>query len=192
MRSLRPTLRALSLAVLALTAASAARAAPLALDWADLIPAGTAQAPASARGLVDHTAFAAPGAPTPQEALTAFLGSRPESPPPPPATTIVPVYAGVRTDLEGRDVTLSGYLLPLTFDGMAVTEFLLVPYVGACIHVPPPPANQIVLVAATRGVEIRGLFDAVRVTGRLAVTAVKTDLAEVGYRIDNADVLLVD
>ncbi len=49
-------------------------------------------------------------------------------------------------DLDGKPVRIPGYLLPLEFDGDKVTEFLLVPYVGACIHSPPPPPNQIVHV----------------------------------------------
>lgn len=49
-------------------------------------------------------------------------------------------------DLNGKLVRIPGYLLPLEFDGNKVTEFFLVPYVGACIHTPPPPPNQIVHV----------------------------------------------
>ena len=49
-------------------------------------------------------------------------------------------------DLNGKSVRIPGYLLPLEFDGNKVTEFFLVPYVGACIHTPPPPPNQIVHV----------------------------------------------
>jgi len=48
--------------------------------------------------------------------------------------------------LDGKPVRIPGYLLPLEFDDGKVTEFLLVPYVGACIHTPPPPPNQIVHV----------------------------------------------
>lgn len=49
-------------------------------------------------------------------------------------------------NLNGKSVRIPGYLLPLEFDGDKVTEFFLVPYVGACIHTPPPPPNQIVHV----------------------------------------------
>ncbi|MCB1814569.1 MAG: DUF3299 domain-containing protein, partial [Candidatus Competibacteraceae bacterium] len=48
--------------------------------------------------------------------------------------------------LDGRDVRIPGFLLPLNYEGEKVTEFLLVPVVGACIHVPPPPPNQMVHV----------------------------------------------
>ena len=48
--------------------------------------------------------------------------------------------------LDGHVIKLPGYVLPLDFEGTLVRSFLLVPYVGACIHVPPPPPNQIVHV----------------------------------------------
>lgn len=43
-------------------------------------------------------------------------------------------------------VKLKGFMLPLDFEAKEVSEFLLVPYVPSCMHVPPPPANQIVFV----------------------------------------------
>ena len=67
----------------------------------------------------------------------------------------------VNTELDGQNVRIPGYLLPLDFDGKKVTEFLLVPYVGACIHVPPPPPNQIVHVRPDEAVDDPGMFAAV-------------------------------
>jgi hypothetical protein len=68
---------------------------------------------------------------------------------------------------------MPGYVLPLEFSGSKVTEFLLVPWVGACIHTPPPEANQIVYVKADKPFDIRRTFDAVWVTGRIAATGTK-------------------
>jgi hypothetical protein len=64
-----------------------------------------------------------------------------------------------------------------------VKEFLLVPYIGACIHVPPPPPNQVIYVRSDKGVKITGLFDAVVVTGILDRIEQVTELADAGYRI---------
>lgn len=75
--------------------------------------------------------------------------------------------------LDGALVRLPGYLLPLEFTGKQVSEFLLVPWVGACVHTPPPPPNQIVHVVSDKPFEISGMFDAVWVTGRMATTASK-------------------
>ncbi len=69
--------------------------------------------------------------------------------------------------LNGELVRLPGYLLPIEFSGNRVTEFLLVPWVGACIHTPPPPPNQIVYVKSDKPYEIKRTFDAVWVTGRM-------------------------
>ena len=73
----------------------------------------------------------------------------------------------VRDDLDGQKVMIPGYMLPLDLDGQAVREFLLVPYVGACIHTPPPPRNQIVFVTSADGMQSKGLFEPVWVEGTL-------------------------
>lgn len=72
-----------------------------------------------------------------------------------------------RDDLDGRDVRIAGYALPLEMTGDGVTEFLLVPYVGACIHVPPPPPNQIVYATLDQPYEMDGLFAPVWIAGRI-------------------------
>ena len=95
-------------------------------------------------------------------------------------------------ELNGREVQIPGYALPLEFSGTAMTEFLLVPYVGACIHTPPPPANQIVLVRSPQGVESDGLFTPVWVTGRMSTVSSTQSLSfvdgvsdvSVGYGLD--------
>jgi hypothetical protein len=81
-------------------------------------------------------------------------------------------------DLDGQRVTLSGYLLPLDLSGRKITQFLLVPYVGACIHVPPPPPNQIVqaMVDPPITYDINTLFKPVSVTGRLTAQRATADL----------------
>ena len=72
-------------------------------------------------------------------------------------------------ELNGKPVVMPGYVLPLEYAGKKVTEFLLVPWVGACIHTPPPPANQIVhvVVDENQASESKGLFEPVSVTGTM-------------------------
>jgi len=79
----------------------------------------------------------------------------------------------VNETLNGQQVRLAGYVLPLEMDGLKITEFLLVPYVGACIHEPVPPANQIVLVKFAQGIEVNGRFTPVWVQGKM-ITQVGT------------------
>ncbi len=94
----------------------------------------------------------------------------------------------VVASLNGQEVRLSGYVVPLKHEGTRVSEFLLVPYVGACIHVPPPPQNQIVHVTAKNPIAVKGLFAAVTVTGNMSTQMTDTELAETGYRITGGDV----
>ena len=67
--------------------------------------------------------------------------------------------------LDGKRVVIAAFIVPLEDDMQQADEFLLVPYFGACIHVPPPPANQIVYVTTEKPYPIEELFDAVHVTG---------------------------
>jgi hypothetical protein len=89
----------------------------------------------------------------------------------------------VNSTLDGALIRLPGYLLPLEFTGKDVTEFLLVPWVGACIHTPPPPPNQIVHVRSDKPVSVGGgMFAPVWVTGQLSTVGAKKSL----YLLDGA------
>lgn len=100
----------------------------------------------------------------------------------------------VNNALDGADVKLAGYLLPLEFTETGDKNFLLVPYVGACVHVPPPPANQIVLVRLAKKMVVRDLFTPVWITGRMKTKISSQSLflvdgtrdVTVGYHIDGA------
>ncbi|MEO8005770.1 MAG: DUF3299 domain-containing protein [Betaproteobacteria bacterium] len=97
----------------------------------------------------------------------------------------------VNAELDGQTVRMPGYILPLEFSGKDITEFLLVPYVGACIHTPPPPPNQIVHVKTDKPVSNVTVFSPVWVTGRLSAVSAKKSLSlvdgaseiNVGYAI---------
>ncbi len=82
---------------------------------------------------------------------------------------------------DGMTVRLPGYIIPLDFEATGVTTFILAPFVGACIHVPPPPANQLVLVTTEVPYEYDGFFDPVYVTGMFGTIAAGTELAVIGY-----------
>lgn len=83
--------------------------------------------------------------------------------------------------LNGQRVRMPGYLLPLEFNGDQVSEFLLVPYLGACIHTPPPPANQIVYGTYEPGYAVDDLYTPVWISGELVVERAASDLGEAGY-----------
>ena len=85
--------------------------------------------------------------------------------------------------LDGQSVSLPGFVVPLEGDSELITEFLLVPYFGACIHVPPPPPNQLVHVTIKGGVPIDSLYDAIVVTGVIKTQTWSSEIAQVGYQM---------
>ena len=94
--------------------------------------------------------------------------------------------------LDGEFVKIPGFVVPLEGDADSITEFLLVPYFGACIHVPPPPSNQIVYVKFAKGVPVANLYDAVWVTGTLSTEGWKGDIASVGYTMAGIKITAFD
>ena len=89
--------------------------------------------------------------------------------------------APVVGELDGQRIRLPGFVVPLDFEGTETSEFLLVPYFGACIHVPPPPSNQIVYVQTVAGYPLKELFDPVWVTGEISTEAYLNDVGDAGY-----------
>lgn len=94
--------------------------------------------------------------------------------------------APMRQNLDGLQVRLAGFAVPLEGNALGMTEFLLLPYYGACIHSPPPPANQVVWVRLLKPLARLGSFDQVEVSGRLTVQRQRSSLAASGYRMDDA------
>lgn len=87
------------------------------------------------------------------------------------------------TDLNGQDIKMPGYILPLETTAAGVREFVLVPYIGACIHTPPPPPNQLVFVTADPPWPSEDMWEAIWVYGRLQAKMHSTELAEIGYQL---------
>ncbi len=94
------------------------------------------------------------------------------------------IQTSIVEELNGQRVRIPGYLLPLEVSATKVTEFLLVPYVGACIHVPPPPLNQIIYVkiGQNKSYKSKSLYEPVWVTGVIAVKSMVKDL----YLVDGS------
>ncbi|SDH24664.1 hypothetical protein SAMN05216603_10753 [Pseudomonas benzenivorans] len=137
------------------------------LTWAELVPA---DAPA-------QTVEPAPIHDLAQLADTLAAESGPAAAQQSPAAPVVEA-------LDGQAVKLPGYIVPLDVtDEGRVTEFLLVPYFGACIHVPPPPSNQIVHVTTELGVLLDALYQPFWIEGPLKVEQSSSELAEAGYQM---------
>lgn len=91
--------------------------------------------------------------------------------------------APAKASLNGTRIRLPGFVVPLERKGNMITEFLLVPYFGACIHTPPPPSNQIVHVFASKPVKDTATMDAVWVSGVMEVARSETGMGNAGYRL---------
>lgn len=138
---------------------------PLTLEWIDLIPEN------------ERNQFDSTGMPEIDHSGDVMQQSK---------------IGGVRQELDGSQVKIPGFVIPLEGDENKVTEFLLVPYFGACIHVPPPPPNQIIYVNFPEGAPIQQLWDVVYVIGTLKTETVSHELAETAYVIQGTAVAEYD
>lgn len=128
------------------------------LEWDDLLPQDATPVPQVLFDLLDHDQ-------------------------PPAMSSAQPASSGVRTDWNGKIVRLPGFIVPIDQRGTGVVAFILVPFVGACVHVPPPPANQLVFVTTQTPYESSGMFEPVNVTGMFGVSSMSTYLADIGYAL---------
>lgn len=91
--------------------------------------------------------------------------------------------------LDGKTVRIPGFVVPLDDFQEDGAEFLLVPYYGACVHTPPPPPNQIVMVEMEGRKSIKlTLFDAVWMSGKLKIQTVESPYGTVGYTLEGLKV----
>lgn len=157
------------------------QAAPAEVDWLDLLPPEDLAA-LEAMPEIEHNSPEAAGF----SGEGGFLKQAPGLP---------EVMYSTRTvaALDDREIRLAGYPVPLESDAQGrFTEFFLVPYPGACIHVPPPPPNQIVLVRYPEGLRIDDIYAPLEVDGRLRVETAGNELADAAYALNASAVRLYE
>ncbi len=156
-RSVRAVVSAMTLMTL-MTLTLSAAAELRELEWLELMPEEEAAAWLSDAGQVDHSGFSAP------EPFQSFR-------------TV--------SELDGKSVRIPGFVVPIETDGEGnLKEFFLVPYFGACIHVPPPPANQIIYGRLDKPIPMVNIWDAFWMEGRLNVEGIENDTAASAYTMD--------
>lgn len=132
---------------------------PREITWDDLIPAGVPYGEIIGEGIVDEK-----------------------------QDTWLPVFdknaSKLNPDLNGAFIKIPGYIIPFDQTNLGVTSFILVPYVGACIHTPPPPPNQLIFVETNDPWMQDNLWDPVWVTGNINHDTQVTDIAELGYALE--------
>lgn len=166
-------------AVLFCFATLALAAPPAELDWLELMPAADRKAleemPEIAHDSPENAGFSDAGGLKQGAGLPEVMYS---------ANTVAA--------LDGRRIRLGGYPVPLESDDKGnSTLFFLVPYPGACIHVPPPPPNQLVLVRYPKGIALEDIYAPLWVSGTLKVEQISNELADAAYAMDAGEVRLV-
>ena len=91
--------------------------------------------------------------------------------------------APVVLSMDGATIRIAGFIIPLERVGDEVSEFLLLPYFGACIHVPPPPGNQIIYVIADKPLKNVQTMDALWVSGTLKLATTDSPWGRAAYRM---------
>lgn len=85
--------------------------------------------------------------------------------------------------LNGKKIEIRGFMVPIDGDMYGVTEFLLVPSAGMCIHVPPPPPNQMVYVRMVKGKAAEHTWEPIKVKGKFTLKQVNNDFGTAMFEI---------
>lgn len=142
----------------------------LEIDWRDLLPANERAHYSAAAPPPQHGPLGEGGPPAVQKPTTTF-----------------------NEELADMVVRLPGFVVPIgpPQKGL-ITEFFLVPYIGACIHVPPPPPNQMVYVTSASGIAADAIHEAYWVTGKMRVENRTTGLGTAAYALSATKVELYE
>ena len=158
MKLSRRTLIKIATAIIALPRVVSA-AAPREITWDDLIPPGVPYSEIIAEGELDEE----------NDYWRPIFDEN--------STKLNPALADAY-------IKMPGFIIPIDISADGVTSFILVPYVGACIHVPPPPPNQLVFVTSKVPWPSERLWEAVWVTGTMQNKVQYTEVADTGYELE--------
>ena len=158
MKLSRRTLIKIATAIIALPRVVSA-AAPREITWDDLIPPGVPYSEIIAEGELDEE----------NDYWRPIFDEN--------STKLNPALADAY-------IKMPGFIIPIDISADGVTSFILVPYVGACIHVPPPPPNQLVFVTTKVPWPSERLWEAVWVTGTMQNKVQYTEVADTGYELE--------
>ncbi len=159
------TLMMAGLAIMAMAVALAmANNAPRELEWLELMPEEEARIWLQESAAIDHMGFDVPEP-----------------------------FQSYRTigELDGITARIPGFVVPIETDEDGnLTEFFLVPYFGACIHVPPPPANQIIYGRLKDPIPMVNIWDAFWMEGTLNIEDIANETAASAYTMDVDQLIL--
>lgn len=180
-------LASLLLLLFSLSSLSARAESPRTLHWDDLLPAADLEAllnPPDYLNDIDDGSFEDKITNGLEQALSLATDDTYQQ---------ALVSTNVIPEMDGQHVRVPGFIVPLSYDDeQRVTTFFLVPYFGACIHVPPPPPNQIIYGQFEKGSAVADIYDAYWVTGTLHTTMTENDTATSAYSLTVTDVHLYE
>ena len=95
-------------------------------------------------------------------------------------------------ELDGKNIRITGFMVPLEVDfgeAETVNEFVLVPSAGMCMHVPPPPPNQLMLIKLSEPERIRSMYQPIGVNGIITIKPPLEDAFDSMYVIENPELI---
>lgn len=88
----------------------------------------------------------------------------------------------IKPEYDRQRIRIPGFVVPLEFDEeQTITSFFLVPYFGACLHLPPPPPNQVIHASFPEGMQVEALYDPFYVEGELRTLRKDSELGTAAY-----------
>ena len=88
-------------------------------------------------------------------------------------------------EMDGKAIRIPGFMVPLEWDdNQSVLQFFLVPFLGACIHVPPPPPNQVIHVTTSTAIETWDLYTPFWISGVIQTSYIENDIAAATYAME--------
>ena len=67
--------------------------------------------------------------------------------------------------LTGQQATVTGHVLPVVEADGLIHRFALVPYAGACSHMPAPPPESVILITPDKPMAAGDLYEYVTISG---------------------------
>ena len=93
--------------------------------------------------------------------------------------------------MNGKNIEIPGFIVPVDLSSAQTIEsFFLVPYFGACLHLPPPPPNQIIFIQSEHGLALESLYEPVKVKGKLFTSMFEDEIATSAYTMELSDIKL--
>lgn len=96
--------------------------------------------------------------------------------------------APIEPKMNDRKISISGFMIPLNKKDEPIKDFLLVAFVGTCIHEAPPAANQTIHVTVTEPLQGVKAMAPITIKGVINTAYIDTPMGGAGYRMENAQV----